>query len=163
MRNIEQWKSWVSVGIFWIWNNLAFTFRRSSTAFAAISLSVLFSISAVVGAPPDIKNISFSREELALLKRLDQIQTGAGVSSSMLKAAPFVQLFGSPEPVDVAITIATNDWDKIFGALKGLKKIQACQTVKEIDLWKDADGNSYSGPKSENFFNQLRAQADSEC
>jgi hypothetical protein len=116
-----------------------------------------------LAAPPKIEGLKFSKEELVLLKRLDQIQSGAGIASSMLKAAPFVQLFGSPAPLDVAITIGTNDWNKIFASLRSLKKIQACKTVEEIDLWKDADGNSYSSQQSEDFFTTLRDQATSEC
>ncbi|MGY3547350.1 hypothetical protein [Bradyrhizobium sp. USDA 4469] len=133
------------------------------TARGLICLAATLGGISMVGAAEEIKDVKFSKEEMTLLKRLDQIQKGAGVSSSMLKATPFIQLFGSPAPVDVAITIVTNDWDKIFGALKSLKKVQACQTVKEIDLWKDADGNDYSSSKSQSFFEQVRAQADTEC
>jgi len=137
--------------------------RFSRALFKILIISCISSSVAVLAAPQKIVDLKFSKEELALLKRLDQIQSGAGIASSMLKAAPFVQLFGSPAPVDVAITIGTNDWDLIFGSLKALKKIQACKTVEEIDLWKDVDGNSYSSPKSETFFTTLRAQANSEC
>lgn len=112
---------------------------------------------------PQIEGLKFSEPELKLLKRLNQIQAGAGIASAMLKAAPFVQIFSSPAPADVAITIGTSDWDKIFGALKGLNKIQACKTVEEIDLWKEVDGNSYATEKSKEFFTEVRSKAQKGC
>ena len=57
----------------------------------ALSVLTRFLIAAIVGwasnaiAAQPITNLKFSNEELSLLKRLDQIQTGAGVDSSMLK------------------------------------------------------------------------------
>ena len=121
-----------------------------------LALSIAFAAAPVEG-------LKFSKEELQLLKRIDQIQSGAGIASTMLKTAPFVQLFSAPEPADVAITLATNDWDMIGAALSGLQKIQACKTVEAIDFWKEVDGNQYSNPKSEAFFTEVRAQANSKC
>lgn len=114
-------------------------------------------------AATEISGLRFSNEEVALLKDLDRIQSGAGVASSMLKAAPFIQLFSSPNPVDVAITITTNDWDKILGAIQALQKIAACKTSETIAFWKDVDGNNYSSKKSEEFFSQILSKADAEC
>jgi hypothetical protein len=99
----------------------------------------------------------------SLLQRLNQIEVGAGISSTMLKVAPFVQLMGSPAPTDVAITITTSDWDLISSSLQGLKKIQACKIVEEIDLWKDVDGNKYSSPKAEKVFTEVRSRANAGC
>lgn len=128
---------------------------------AGLAWALVF-LNSTYAADP-IKGLKFSKEELELLKRLDQIQSLAGISSTMLKAAPFFELFSSPDPVDVAITIGTNDWDKISGALAGLQKIQSCKTVEEIDTWKDVDGNSFSSSKSEAFFTELRSKANSRC
>jgi hypothetical protein len=114
-------------------------------------------------ASEQLDNVKFSAAEIALLKRLNQIQTGAGISSTMLKAAPFVQLFASPAPVDVGITIATNDWDQISASLKGLKKIEECKTVEAIDSWRDIDENNFSSTKTEKFFSELRARANAGC
>jgi hypothetical protein len=138
--------------------------KRLTRPLGAIVFSTILLLGCSIAiAAQEIHNLKFSKEELQLLKRLDQIQKGAGLSSSMLKTAPFILLFGSPSPEDVAITIATNDWDKILGALKSLQKIQACETVKDIDLWKEVDDNSYSSPASEAFFTTLREKAEAAC
>jgi hypothetical protein len=91
------------------------------------ALSAIILMFADAAAADQIANLKFSAPEVQLLKHLDQIEKGAGISSSMLKAAPFVSLFGSPSPTDVAITITTNDWDLIVGSLGGLRKIEACK------------------------------------
>ena len=114
-------------------------------------------------AQTKIEQLKLSTAEVKLLKRINQIEEGDKFSSSMLKLTPFAQLAGSPSPEDVAITIATNDWDTIASALGGLKKITNCTIVKEIDLWHDVDGNQYSSPKSESFFTQLRSKANEKC
>jgi hypothetical protein len=79
----------------------------------------------------------------------------------MLKSAPFLEILNSLDPADMAITITTNNWDRILPSLKNLNKIQACQTVKEIDLWQI--DNSYSSNKSRQVFSILRLQASAEC
>ena len=108
-------------------------------------------------------SFSLSKPEIALLKRLNQIEVGAGISKTMLKAAPFVSLFSSTSPIDVAVTLTTNDWDQILGALTALGKLNACKTVEAIDLWKDVDGNEYSSSASERFFARIRSKASSQC
>lgn len=125
-----------------------------------ISLLLMVSPAGVAAAAT---NVSLSKEEVELLKRLDQIQTGAGISSSMLKAAPFITLFASPAPSDLLITIGTNDWDLIYGSLKGLDKIASCKTTEAIDMWKDVDGNEYSSTESKDFFSEIRASASDGC
>jgi hypothetical protein len=130
---------------------------------AGMALNVAPTNALAAPPKPKIEGMKFSKEELDLLKVLDQIQRGAGVASSMLKAAPFLTLFGSPAPLDVAITITTNDWDKIYDSVSAVKKLAACKTAEQIDTWKDVDGNSYSSTKTETFFTTLRSRADSVC
>ncbi len=79
----------------------------------------------------------------------------------MLKLSPFITLAASPAPSDVAITIGSNDWDKIYGALTGLKKIETCQTSKEIQLF-EIDGD-YSSSASKEFFTDLKSKSDEVC
>ena len=112
---------------------------------------------------PTLSGVKFSKAEIALLKRLDQIQSGAGLASTMLKAAPFLALFSSPAPEDVAVTITGNDWDKIYGALTGLKKIQACATRDAIVTWHEVDGNDYSSDDTKTFFEDVQQKADNGC
>lgn len=109
------------------------------------------------------EKIRLSKQEVALLKRIDQIQIGAGIITSMLKAAPFLQLASSTSLVDMTITVGTSDWDLIYGALKGLNTSAACKTVESIDLWKDVDDNDYSSTESELFFQRIRTKANSRC
>ena len=133
-----------------------------SGACAALVLSGLCS-AAWADAKPTLAGVKFTKVEIALLKRLDQIQSGAGLASTMLKAAPFLALFSSPAPEDVAVTITGNDWDKIYGALTGLKKIQACATRDAIVTWHDVDGNDYSSDGTRTFFEDVRKKADDGC
>jgi hypothetical protein len=109
------------------------------------------------------ENIKFSKEEIELLKRIKQIEDAAHVSASMLKTAPFIQLFSSPSPQELAITIFTNDWDEIGPALRGLGKAKACQVVKEIDLFSvDVVGEPEKNPNA-SFFSALRSRYDQGC
>jgi hypothetical protein len=141
----------------------AFEMHRLRGSSLTVALIALLFVSRTALGAETISDLRFSKEELALLKRLDQIQTGAGIASSMLKAAPFVELLASSDPVEVAITVTTNDWNQIYGALTGLKKVAACKTVEEIDYWKDVDDNNYSSPKTEKFFTEVRSKANSSC
>jgi hypothetical protein len=135
---------------------------RNVTALLVIPLFAIAQLAALAAETP-LANVKFSADEITLLKRINQIQTGAGMAMTVLKASPFVTLMGSPNPIDMAITIGSNDWDQIYGSLTALQKISACQIVKEIDLWHDADGNSYSSAASEQFFSNLRHKADRDC
>jgi hypothetical protein len=109
------------------------------------------------------RDLKFSKEEIGLLKRIKQIEDGAQVSTSMLKAAPFVQIFSSNSAHDLVITIFTNDWDKIGPALQALGKIKACQVVKEIDLFTVDVGNDAKKHPNTAFFSALRNRYDQGC
>lgn len=136
--------------------------KRLFAISSAISLAIwLGPVQAV--SQPSLSDLKFSAAEIELLKRINQIETGAGIASTMLKAAPFITLFSSPNPMDVAITIGTNDWDKIYGSLTALQKISACKIVEAIDLWHDADGNDYSSNETELFFSTVKQKADRGC
>lgn len=117
---------------------------------------------AAAAEPPELQGLRFSAAEIQLLRRIDQIQQGAGIVETMLKAAPFIQLLSAPHPVDLAITIGTNDWDKIYGSITALRKIQACKVAEAINLW-IVEGNSYSSDKSQRFFETLLAKAEEIC
>src|SRR5262249_25962429 len=109
---------------------------------------------------PKFKDLKFSKDEVELLKRIKQIEDGANVSTSMLKTAPFIQIFSSTSPEDLVITIFTNDWDQIGPALKALGKIKSCQVVKEIDLFTvDVAGEPAKNPNA-GFFGALRSRYD---
>lgn len=66
------------------------------------------------------KDLKFSKEEVELLKRWKQIEDGATIASSMLKATPFVELFTATKPHEQLVTVTMNDWDLIGAAIKGL-------------------------------------------
>jgi hypothetical protein len=134
--------------------------RSARTAISA--LAAILCVAGVLFAA-DREAVKFSKNEILLLKRLDQIQTGANVLKSMLKAAPFAQLVGSTSLIDMTITVSTNDWDQIFGALTALNKIESCKTVEAIDLWKEVDGNEFSSAETETFFKRIRSKADTRC
>jgi hypothetical protein len=140
--------------------------NRPSSTLRKIALSLILFSSApfpLMAKDQEIKGLKFSQKELQLLKDIDRIESGAGMAATMLKVSPFVMLFGSPSPVDVAITVTTNDWDKIGGSLSNLQKIASCKIVETIDYWIDVDGNSYSNPNSKLFFETMRSKANKGC
>src|SRR4051794_24177353 len=117
--------------------------RPSVLFFALLCSTWLSTLDVVAQTHPEIKGVKFSKKELELVKRLDQLQSGAGLAKTMLKAAPFVQIFSATSPDDIAVNIVFNDWDYIYGALTSLAKIQACKTFEAITVWRDIDGSEY--------------------
>jgi hypothetical protein len=110
-----------------------------------------------------ISNLKFSKTELDLLKDINNVAAAAGVSTTILKLSPFIALFSSPSPVDVAITVTTNDWDKIGGALSTIKQASACKIAEMIFSWSEIDDNKYSSKQTETFFKQIKSKSDSVC
>ena len=114
-------------------------------------------------AEAKFSNVRFTTSEITLLRRIKAIEDGANVSSSMLKAVPFVQIFTSTSPQEIAVTISVNDWDLIGSALQSLGKIKACQVVKEIDLFVVDSVDSPTKYKNSAFFDALRRRYDQGC
>jgi hypothetical protein len=139
---------------------------KSNTTLRLCILVMYLSITSVSfgqSGHPKIEGVKFSKKEISLMKRLDQIQTGAGLARSMLKAAPFVQILSATSPDDIVVNIGFNDWEYIYGALQGLGKIQACKTSEAITFWRDVDGNDFSSSKTRTFFEEVQRRADRGC
>jgi hypothetical protein len=81
----------------------------------------------------------------------------------MLKLSPFIAIATSTSPEEMVITVGTNDWDQIYGALKGLNKIEACKIFEAIISWHDIDNNEYSSQDTSKFFEDIKNKADKNC
>jgi hypothetical protein len=136
----------------------------SLRVFLAIALS-LFVLGTARAAPQEakFKNLRFSKEELELLKDIKKIEDAAAVTQSLLKATPFIQIFASTTPLEMAITVTTNDWDRIGPAVSAMGKIRACKISGEIAAFRAdnlADRKKHPNPA---FFEQLRTRYDVGC
>jgi hypothetical protein len=107
--------------------------------------------------------LRFSREEVELLRTIRQVEDAAGVTASLLKAKPFIDVLTSLNPMDMTITIATNDWDRLGPALKDLSTIEACKISGEIAGFLADYGSNRAKNPNRSFFNKLQARYDDRC
>lgn len=110
---------------------------------------------------PGVRSLALSDVEIDLLQRLDRIQQGARVVSATLRATPIIQLLSSPRPSGLIITLATNEWSEIGGALDAMQKIEACTVRDVIMLWQVH--NQFSSDTSAEFFRLLLDGAEAKC
>lgn len=110
---------------------------------------------------PGARSLTLSAEEIDLLQRLDRIQQGARVVSTTFRATPIIQLLSSPRPSGLVITLTTNEWSKIGGALGAMQKIEACTVRDVITLW--MIHNQFSSDSSAEFFRLLLDGAEAKC
>jgi hypothetical protein len=138
-------------------------FMYRGTGFAVLVFTFL--AAPFEAAPQNAKfaNLKFSREEVDLLKAIDKIEKAAGVTESMLKATPFIEIFTSLSPHEMLITVTMNDWDRIGPALKAMGQIKACKVSEEIALFVVENGNDKQKHPNKAFFEQLRKRYDNGC
>jgi hypothetical protein len=105
--------------------------------------------------------VRFSQSEIELLKKIDRIQRIAGSGQSLLAITPLALILTSLNPVDLLISIATDDSEKIAGGISSLQKIQACVVHQAIVEWRL--DNEHSNTNSEAFFNAISQRADKGC
>jgi len=139
--------------------------RYISKCIAAIVVvtGVLTATPSVVHADTVFSNLRFSKDEVELLRTIDQIEDAAGVTSSLLKATPFIQLLASLDPKEMAITVATNEWERIGPALKALGTIKACKISGEITLFLAENGTNRAKNPNRAFFTRLQQQYGGGC
>lgn len=134
---------------------------RLPTAVFLATLCVAVAMPAT--ARGETTTLRFSREEVDLLRTIRQVEDAAGVTASLLKAKPFIDVLTSLNPMDMTITIATNDWDRLGPALKDLSTIEACQISSQITGFiADYGSNRVKNP-NRSFFNRLQARYADRC
>lgn len=139
--------------------------RIAKVYFAGVMLITIVGGAPAFGASVSedaaITGLKFSSEEVDLIKKLNLVQLGGNLGATMFKATPIAQLVTSLNPTEMLITVATGDWDSIFGALGKLRGITACEIVMNIDLWEVTE--KYSSDKTRQFFDRIKRNADSKC
>jgi hypothetical protein len=108
-------------------------------------------------------NLKFSSEEVELLRTIKQVEDTAGVSASLLKAKPFIDLLTSSHPLELAVTVVANDWDQIGSALKALGTIKSCKISAEIAAFKVEYGNNRAKHPNRAFFDSLQKRYGTAC
>jgi hypothetical protein len=138
-------------------------FTCRGVGFAVVIITLLAAPSNAAQQDVKFAGLKFSREEVELLKTIDKIEKAAGVTESMLKATPFIEILTSLSPHEMLITVTMNDWDRIGPALKAMGQIKACKVSGEIALFVVENGNNKQKHPNKAFFEQLRERYDNGC
>jgi len=67
------------------------------------------------------------------------------------------------DKADLLFGLLSSNWKGVFDARVDLRTINNCMQVNEIDNWLDIDGNTFSSPVSQHFFDELRAKWNRSC
>jgi len=116
------------------------------------------------------QGVKFSSEERDLLKQLKVRQKGAFLASTSLALSPVLEAvlpvahgLDRGDKADLLFGLLSSNWKGVFDARVDLRTINNCMQVNEIDNWLDIDGNTFSSPVSQHFFDELRAKWNRSC
>jgi hypothetical protein len=137
--------------------------RRAEQSMHWVLLTGLMVLGSLITvAKADDHTVHLSSEEIALARKIDNIEKLAGVTKHLLALAPFVQI-ASGNPADAVLTISTNDWDKIPLAIVSMNKIKSCEIKDLIIIWTDVDQNTFSSDETKAMFISIQKKAETVC
>lgn len=109
-------------------------------------------------------DITFSRADIGVLTQIRNIQSVSKTAAALLLSAPVIQMLASPNPTEVAVTLATTDWADMKRGPSGIGVIAACRIVQILEVHMDSalSDDPPEGAARE-YFRQLALANDTRC
>lgn len=105
------------------------------------------------------EEISFSKEEVAFMKKIQSIESTGGQLKGIVAVAPIILSIGNP--ADTAINILSTDWELLENSMSSIKTITVCRVKDEIAEYVLVDGGG--GSNVDKFWKPLLAKYQDSC
>ena len=104
----------------------------------------------------------FSAAELALFKRLAQIQTGVSTIKGALTVGVFKDI-AAGSAAEKLYNVTTADWDLFVNALKATNKLYHCQAKEAIDFYLLDNKGSWPDTTGSKLLREMHAAYIAGC
>lgn len=108
-------------------------------------------------------DVTFSKEDVALLKKIHTVSDLSKTAGVLLLTAPIIDVLSASDPATLTVTVTNTDWDGMPKAALQIKQITACKIQDMIDA--HLYGSSTDGPSvsAQEYFRRLHESLDGSC